>query len=56
MDEQNFKDLAYRAWVLYKRLDEMMLQLDDIFWSEFGCLSAAEAQNREQKEQTTLQF
>lgn len=56
MDEQNFKDLAHQAWELYKKLDEMMRKIDDVFWGEFCCLSEIETLRSEEQRQNNLPF
>jgi len=56
MDERNFKDLAQGAWELYKKLDEMMQKIDNVFWGEFCCLSEIEALRNEERRQNDLPF
>jgi hypothetical protein len=49
MDEQNFKDLAYRAWSLYKQMYRILQSLNETFWQEFCELDEKERkQNVEQ--------
>lgn len=46
MDEQNYKDLAYRAWVLYKQTYSILQSLNETFRQEFCELDEKERKQK----------